>query len=275
MFNVNVSMKNGYATASNGAPYYGPLSNNVNTPFPNFLNGNQNPTTLTNTTTTLPTTTTVYPTTPPPTITVGIAPYNVGIYNPVTGVTTINISKGWNIIPNIGLNTAELTVCQPNYKSHFFMYSPLSSEYLNYSQTVALEASQGSYASLYTGWFYSTANCDIQYNISQDGQQYQNAIKLVTGWNFFTIKPWMLNKTFATEFGNCNVTEIAFWNATSQNWSKLGGSSGLSQISLFDQIHIGTPMIESSMLLKVPTACRLQSSVTGIPVPPAPPSSAK
>lgn len=40
IFNLNVSMENGYAHVTTGAPYYGPLSNNLNMPFPNFLNDN-------------------------------------------------------------------------------------------------------------------------------------------------------------------------------------------------------------------------------------------
>ncbi len=218
------------------------------------------------------TTTTTIPTTP--TTTIHITPYNGSAYNPATGTATITISKGWNIIPNVGLSTSQLAACQQDYGAHYFMYSPQSGTYLNYGQLSSLSSSQESYSYPYTGWFYSSANCNIQYNISADNQQYQSTTNLAKGWNFFTVKPWMLNETFGTEFGNCNINEIAFWNATSQSWSTLGGSSSKSsQISSFEGTNIGAAQIESSMLLKVSAACNLHSASTAIPTPPPPPSS--
>ena len=40
VFNLNVSMQNGYAHVTTGAPYYGLLNNQISTPFPSFLDGN-------------------------------------------------------------------------------------------------------------------------------------------------------------------------------------------------------------------------------------------
>jgi hypothetical protein len=216
---------------------------------------------------------TTYTTTVPQTNSSGVSPYNVGTYSPTSGTTVINIVKGWNIIPDTGLTTAQLAGCQQDYGAHYFIYSPSSHSYLNYGEASSLSSSQGSYISPYTGWFYSTANCNIVYNISQDNQQYQPTANLAAGWNFFTVKPWMLNETYGTEFGNCNVTQVARWNASSQQWSSIGGSVSPGEMTFFDQMRITASMIESSMLLKVPRSCSLQTEVTAIPTPPVPPSS--
>ena len=148
-------------------------------------------------------------------------------YNSITGDITLQINKGWNLVPisQIYSNDPDRpNTCFDNFSldtfKAYYTYSPKLKMYLGQYQdasgvtksvpenSVELFAEEQNskeyYAQDYSGarWIYSTKECYYTSNIlTQERwdtitQSMLDETPLRAGWNYITITPWMVGKTF-------------------------------------------------------------------------------
>jgi hypothetical protein len=162
-----------------------------------------------------------------------------GNYNPETYEYTWDLKQGWNLVPAINTfppegysNTADFfSQCNLGY---FFMWNPIVKEYFggNYltSKTVGTPVtdttilSTNQIAGAY--WIYSNNYCNLNntwgtYPMSWSDDykpQVETTLRLVEGWNFIAINPYMIGTTLPEVYSSCDVVKANHWDATSQNW---------------------------------------------------------
>ncbi len=185
---------------------------------------------------------------------------------------TVQVSKGWNIVPIYGVTEDSLGSCQPNVATltnSIFLYNSTTGRYTTLTGAFWYNAgsspSADPYINGYSGWFYSPVNCELQYSLADTLVNNNPPTQLTSGWNFFTVMPWMLNQSYSSVFSGCNVKEV--YSYSNNGW--IGGESSV-------MAHLGTQTATStevgdSMIIKVASACQLQTQQLS---PPAPPSSA-
>ncbi len=175
-----------------------------------------------------------------------------GDYDPETGLVTVQLHKGWNLVPTG--STTELGNCTDSL-SYMYLYSNYQKSYVGaklaanqpnpglnaieyYPNREAFDLLQqdeykypNSTNNPYYGlmgfggmWFYSNSSCSIKQGIGRLNdmsgitQDFLNERKLKQGWNFINVSPWMLEKTFKDVFKSCTVTSANMWDSSGQKW---------------------------------------------------------
>ena len=160
-----------------------------------------------------------------------------GNYNPETQEITTNLQKGWNLIP-VNIIHADIgyavDTCPLKYS---YVYDPVSKSYWSEEYSNGVEhmnsysynlVSRSSIDLTYStnplfgvAWVYSETTCELN---TLFGRSYESApnpwtnelksnledkLRLVSGWNFITINPFMIGLNTKDIFQNCSVEKAA------------------------------------------------------------------
>lgn len=189
--------------------------------------------------------------------------FDVVSYNDNTGLSTIHIKKGWNLIPLNGYSTG--TTCNMDLlRKGTFVYSPTEGRYITESDiaTVSRDKS-GKYRYVSNGggaFVYSNTQCDFITEIPKTNDNN----KISSGWNFITIEPQMIGKKVKDVFNsqNCIVSKFAAWDSINQQWVVQDINSQNLQIG---ERLIQGPIIGAVYGVKFTNNCNLVSSSYIIP----------
>jgi len=218
-----------------------------------------------------------------------------GNYNPETYEYTWELKEGWNLVPMINTfppagysNTADFfSQCDLGY---FFMWNPIQKEYFGWntstSDTIGTPVSQTDILStnyiIGSHWVYSNTNCSLSntygtYPMSWDEStkdQVASSLKLVEGWNFVAINPFMIGMNTKDIFNNCDLSGMNYWQSVSQTWSSSSSTAFAQSVvsGAFDEMEgpIVNAMVGQTWVVKVSSDCYLNysSNVTGPPALP-------
>jgi len=169
----------------------------------------------------------------------GLAAETALRYNSSTNEVTFNVSRGWNMLPiGDGISTAsdpqDPSYCQ--IAKSIFIWDSVSKQYLggrisntgpNPTDTQRASdainrAKESGYAfgSMGAAWTYMATPCKLTMSFSGNALTGETGKKVLRGWNFITIMPWMINEKFGNVAANCSITKANIWNDSSQEWSQ-------------------------------------------------------
>lgn len=208
-------------------------------------------------------------------------------YDSETGKITITTEKGWNIVPIAAVKSDYSTnqnCFSDNLMKISYYYSPYLKKYVgpglsmtdtpeNYN--IFIQDMERKYytANYYLGaiWVYADKPCTYIGELGTPTMFNQNSInqlKIVQGWNFINISPWMIGKTLPSIFKNCTITGRNMWinSGTSAYWyypssSRTDATTFSDDTSIIPKEAVGTTFI-----IKVASDCTLNyGSETTIP----------
>jgi len=210
--------------------------------------------------------------------------------------TTINISKGWNLLPISLISNAYgrynglegQNRCSMNtIGQNIYYHSPLQNKYLkieamdDYSwpderNNVGLQNEfKAQHYSIWGGsaWVYSKTDCIVKSDVgggvssaygSPGSTKYYNTngLTLKSGWNFVSINASMTyyERTLAEIFDGCGAVKFNMWDAKAQNWK-------YNPTKIFDTSDsvVTTPLDESqifsTIVIKTTQDCQIMENV--------------
>lgn len=160
-------------------------------------------------------------------------------YNSTTHEVTFNVSRGWNMLPiGDGILTSS-DPQDPNYcetATSIFVWDSFSKEYvggaISKSGPNSADAQRASdvmnsakelgyaFGSMGAAWAYLASPCKMTMSFSGNALTGEEGKKVLRGWNFITIMPWMINKKFSDVAPDCDITKANVWDDTYQKWSQ-------------------------------------------------------
>jgi hypothetical protein len=211
------------------------------------------------------------------------------IYNQNTNQVTYNLNAGWNIIPGrLSLSNKSPIKDTPYYEGTSciqnnlmgFIYSPTQKKYISSSDNIgnniiSQDSSNGYYYAQYGGiWMYTPNDCKVSFNLKTSttggdlitGEGINK--KIVKGWNFLTIMPWMKEKTLESILGDCIIENFNMWDVGTQSWAL---SSKATSEQMFPLLFnkIGDWSIGTTYLIKTSNNCELmKTTLTSPPILP-------
>jgi hypothetical protein len=211
-------------------------------------------------------------------------------YDSTTGTYEINLKEGWNLVP-IGTGTpptianelsdSERSECyylnnntgwHQKYPQQYF-YDASQKKYIGSPSLTIVADSQNSVNGLITGaaWVHSNGNCKTwttagKKNTLPSIETNQKYAKLIQGWNFLAINPYMLGVKNNYLFSNCSLTGFNFWDSENQKWF-YPSSSQEAQYRKNLENEFREEDIGIVMVVKVANDCYLNygSTATGPP----------
>jgi len=206
-------------------------------------------------------------------------------YDPETGKITVNINKGWNLVPNNWSYNVENMTCAQNDLRAQYMYSPVQKKYVgqyknsknetiespnNYFDIIAEEKDQLKYyhTQAFAGqWLYSKKECGFDLPIGTKEQWNQVTSEVLqnypvkAGWNFITIMPWMQDNLLKDIFSNCEVTKMNAFNSTSQSWTQ-ESSAKIAEYNLTNPSPVSKESVGAVISVKITNDCYLTNTTT-------------
>jgi len=212
------------------------------------------------------------------------------------GKYNLHLNKGWNMVPYEILNY--VSNC-PGSQKVAYIYSPSAKRYVGpiivgstsqfpgydiFIQDITNNLYQSNNG-LGAMWLYLSNSCDVSakfniylnytnqvnaypqgmFNLTQD---YLNKFKIVSGWNFINIAPWMLGKDVKTALSKCNVTGLNQWDADSQKWINTSSSDEATKLQ-GNPVPITYTQLGKTFVVRVGTDC-FASLNTENPISPPP-----
>ncbi|GEM_PF-1805184 len=208
-------------------------------------------------------------------------------YNSNTNKVTLIVSTGWNMIPiGEGISTGDDTQssddCQSQDSKSIFVWDSLSKQYLGgpvsnsdpspASTQKAFDAINSAkplgyaFGNIGAAWIYRTKPCTVEMSLSGNALTGATGRKILQGWNFITIMPWMLNKKFIDIAGNCNIIKANAWEDASQKWDQSSSSAGATILMSQTNSPIRESTIGMTLVIYAESDCEL--SITGPVVEP-------
>jgi len=206
-----------------------------------------------------------------------------GDYNPQSNEVTVNLYKGWNLVPHgvYGCN---------NSLGAVFYYSTLSKGYVGAnvkngaigadskyfpSKTAYDSFTQNEISSQLSGasWIYSTANCSAKKSyllLSGKGDEFVNSYPIKSGWNFIDISPVMVGKTLPTLFSKCSVLASNSWVNSEQHWYYSSSSSEIARTFAEDTSILTNSAVGTTLIVKVASDCSLLAGEETVSPPSVP-----
>jgi hypothetical protein len=221
-----------------------------------------------------------------------------GSYNSDTEKLTLNLEKGWNLVP---LDTIEfnrdnlLATCNAQYS---FVYDVMNKNYLSedyrgwdefsssYSYDIisrsGVDYAYSTNPTFGAAWIYLNSPCSLstyygrhydyapKFWTEENKQSVGSLLKLVEGWNFLTINPLMIGNTYQLTFENCNIVAGNVWNESTQNWGYLTSSNTPLLKLNQNTAKVSADDVGQVLVLKVSGECNLnyKSETTGPPALP-------
>ena len=173
--------------------------------------------------------------------------------------------KGWNLvsIPLISAMNGSSNTCpsqwkalfvyNPTYKGYIggigqqpnIKYSPNQETYNQYLNASDPKWKQNSYTDtvqLSVAWLYFETECNGKIDTTYLTTAYQaqtqelmnkkeNTSKLLKGWNFISVAPWMEGSNFKTIFEDCEIEKANYFNNVTQQWGQTSSTSFASQFA--------------------------------------------
>lgn len=141
----------------------------------------------------------------------------------------IEVSEGWNIIagtmPEIGiLSNSDI---QLSDISAMYYYSPLTKEYIRVypnAEVTKLQQADDDIVLTSAMWIYVKKDGVLKYDTLEDYPDLGNR-ELISGWNFVTITPDMINVDLENYKGSCNMEKVYFFHPELQEWVSLRPAS--------------------------------------------------
>ena len=223
---------------------------------------------------------------------------------------TINVQKGWNVLP-LGFiadaksrywgNYKEGQTCDMAVFDNVWMYSPVAKNYYHIpvmddwvypksrENNFLLNEFRNKYYHVYSGgaWLYSSENCILEgdngielttgglYDNSMEDKRYKyDELVLKAGWNFVPIQMAMVayEKPLKDIFEGCGVERYNIWDNRDQKW--LLNSQEMGQLLGFDQ-KVEPAVIFKTLVVKTSRDCYLGTNMfsqTSSSTPPAIPN---
>jgi len=221
---------------------------------------------------------------------------NLGTVDDFKGHITINVQKGWNILPLKFIaeasgrywgNFKEGQTCEQDIFQNVWYYSPVSGGYyhlpniddwrfpVSRNNNVLLTEFQNKYYHIYagSGWIYSSKACILEGDegvglISMNyggetgvGYNY-NELNMKAGWNFIPVDYlWSGQEMSLREvFSDCGMEKLNIWDSQNQKWTY--DSAQMNNISYFalDE-KIAPSMVFKTLLVKTGKDCYLAKNV--------------
>ncbi|MBS3090855.1 hypothetical protein J4217_00210 [Candidatus Pacearchaeota archaeon] len=222
---------------------------------------------------------------------------NQGIVESPNGHVTINVVKGWNVLPLKFISEAsgrywgnykEGQTCSQDVFQNVWYYSPERASYYHIpviddwsapktrDNAFLLGELQGKYYHVFAGsaWMYSPKNCTLEGDNGVDlvsrsyGSEDQDIsysygdLILKAGWNFVPVDYlWSaMDKSFAEVFAGCNVEKFNIWDSQKQKWL-FSISQNVTSASFAWNEEIAPPMIFTTLVVKTGNDCALAKNV--------------
>jgi hypothetical protein len=178
----------------------------------------------------------------------------------------VYLSKGWNLVP-VGNNLGGSIDMERDIRAIFYFnyidqeyfggesYSkPANNEYANIVKKYGEQRAQ-EMGYRQPAWIYSEkeGTYKVEYGVWK-----LNSHELVAGWNFATITPEYIDKSFNDLKGNCDFEKAYVWNQQQQEWGE--------QIDFNE--NIDNDLLLNGMIIKVSSDCNLGSSGGSTTSPP-------
>ena len=187
---------------------------------------------------------------------------------------TVTIHKGWNILP-LGARMLPISHTCDYFYGVDWLYTPrlgkyvfadLNSELVNQDDKASIQQDMLDdylYVSAGSGyWHYSNEDCTVTYNTQPEADLEP---KILKGWNFITIQPWMTSNTLRSFIGNCQLEKMNYWDNGIQNWRFNPSLVPDDQNHLLDSLIFESD-VGNVALMKFSENCELSiSSITGPP----------
>ena len=181
----------------------------------------------------------------------------------------IYLSKGWNLVP-VGNNLGGSIDMERDIKAVFY-FNYLDQEYFGGAPDD--ESSKDAYVNIVSkygeqkaqemgyrqpAWLYSEkeGTYKVEYGVWK-----LDFHELVKGWNFATITPEYIGKSFNDLKGNCDIEKAYVWNQQQQEWGE--------QIDLNENID-NDLLIGMGYVIRVSSDCKLRTSGSSVTPPTIP-----
>ncbi len=197
----------------------------------------------------------------------------------------IELSKGWNLVPFIGLLTDPLEdISEKEYRGLFldnniraaFVFNPLYQKYKKlhklFSNKDVINAildfigwkhryMQLNKQSLFhtSYWVYSSSDQTISIPVENDYLLVLEDTELYSGWNFLTISEDMMGMSMNEWTGDCRVVKAAIWSSDQQGWDIAEPQDYYQE---FDESMFG-----KGLVLNVVGNCELGGNIAPPPLP--------
>ena len=120
---------------------------------------------------------------------------------------------------------------------------------------------------------YSQNECKVSFDLKTSATQAdlitgQGATKkIVKGWTFLTIMPWMKGQTINELMGDCTIENFNMWNVGTQNWA-IPSKATSEQIASLLGVEISDGSIGTTYLIKTTSNCELMKDISAPPTLP-------
>ncbi|MDO8460049.1 MAG: hypothetical protein Q7S74_03000 [Nanoarchaeota archaeon] len=183
--------------------------------------------------------------------------------------------KGWNLVQ--GLPNPEWLsggdIESSNIKA-IYGFNPVTQEYIRFypqpekSKLNSQNTRVDSMISATSFWVYidSPQKEYGQINYLTLEPNTELSKQLLTGWNFASIMPNFINKSFNDLKGNCNIEKMYWWQSRDQQWMNILSDKDRMEVLRYSE-NIG-----SGLLIKVSESCTLLTGIVDNPsdIPGAP-----
>jgi hypothetical protein len=204
-------------------------------------------------------------------------------YNSSTNEVTFDVSRGWNMLPiGEGISTTadpqDPDYCQT--AASVFIWDSVSGKYLggltNDTGTSYVDTQRASdainsakesgyaFGSMGAAWAYMTKPCKMTMSFSGNALTGSSGRKILKGWNFITIMPWMAGKSYDDVFGGCTITKANSWQDSVQQWAvdSTQGAANLKSTSNINSSYVG-----NTLVIYAESDCELDASPGAMEVP--------
>jgi len=170
----------------------------------------------------------------------------------------IEFNPGWNLLttqvhenvkaffPEVGNED----ICKLNEFKATYVYDSITKKYISekdlYEGYFSPEGDDRFKSSMGSAWFYSEKNCVLM--LDSDIVEDTGNLGLIQGWNFLSITPSMIDKSFNDFKGTCQIISVYGWDSQSQKWGVFGTEGLSSNIEA---------MIGLGFIIKVQDSCKL------------------
>ncbi|MEK7541126.1 MAG: hypothetical protein AAB529_02750 [Patescibacteria group bacterium] len=190
-------------------------------------------------------------------------------YEPNQQKITVNINRGWNLVPLFAWET-ESKISAGGMKNvdfkYKFVYQQEQNKYvLAEKNGQPTQRDFGFDIPLYaSGWVYSEQDGQYSFGWGYPGFNSDHfalsQIKLSPGWNFTFVSPNMIGKTLNDIKGTCTFTKVYSYakEGGEIRWLPLHQTMGLGES--FSNYSVGFGLV-----IKVPTECHLGESIPAVP----------
>lgn len=190
-------------------------------------------------------------------------------YEPNQQKITVNIHRGWNLIPLFAWESESKVPSSGMKNADFkykFVYQQEQNKYILAEKNgQRVQRDLGFEIPLYaSGWVYSEQDGQYSFGWGYPGFNSGNfalsQIKLSPGWNFTFVSPYMIGKTLNDLRGNCTFSKVYSYakEGGEVRWLPLLQTMGPGEN--FNDYSVGF-----SLVIKVPAACQLGESIPALP----------